>query len=303
MTGSARRTPTLTPTLTPTFTASLDATLAAAPTDVRPALARPGVAVPVPDTLAGFAYLTAYWVESLLQRVAPEPWGEASAWLEAYVHANFTLAVHQGLLHHDPQGRYVLWRVGTLVTTDGRPIYGYFVANARRPAPPFFLVGFVTLDDGILRYQTPARTIMPIRIVAPPASPAYDPPSYPAVLPTLHWQHVLESRRDRIRARLPGLPDRALRWVIAGALADAHRASHRAVPAWRDGAVEWLLPLHVTAERPADEAPDFVAPVRLAEDGQGHVIPTLLEPWMAYPHARAVAPDAAAIRTWVTLPA
>ena len=66
-----------------------------------------------------------------------------------------------------------------------------------------------------------------------------------------------------------------------------------------DGGVEWMLPLHVTAERPTDEAPDFVAPVRLSEDGLAHVIPTLLEPWMAYPHARAVAPDDAMIRTWI----
>lgn len=243
-------------------------------------------------------------MESLLQRVAPEPWGEGSVWLENYVRANFTLAARQGLLQHDPQGRYVLWRVGMLATADGRPIYGYFVPNVRRPTPRYFLVGFVTLDDGILRYQAPGRTTMPIRVLVPPASPAY-PRDYPTTgMPFLNWQHILESRRDRIRARLPGLPDRALRWLITGAIADAHKAhqatGRRAVPAWRDGAVEWMLPLHVTAERPTDEAPDFVAPVRVSDDGLAHVIPTLLEPWMAYPHARAVAPDDAMIRTWIS---
>jgi len=256
------------------------------------------------DTLAEFAYLAPYWVESLLQRVAPEPWGDGSAYLENYVRANFTLAARQGLLQHDPQGRYVLWRVGMLATADGRPIYGYFVPNVRRPTPPYFLVGFVTLDDGILRYQAPGRTTMPIRVLAPPSSPTY-PRDYPATgMPFLNWQHILESRRDRIRARLPGLPDRALRWLITGAIADAHKAhqatGRRAVPAWRDGGVEWMLPLHVTAERPTDEAPDFVAPVRVSDDGLAHVIPTLLEPWMAYPHARAVAPDDAMIRTWIS---
>jgi hypothetical protein len=99
---------------------------------------------------------------------------------------------------------------------------------------------------------------------------------------------------------VPNLPDKALRWLITAAVADAHKSSdRRAVPGWFDGEYQWMLPLHITQEN-VSAAPDFVAPVRLADDGEGYTIPTLLEPWMAYPLARAIAPDDRGIASWAT---
>ncbi|NBX46872.1 MAG: hypothetical protein EBT22_06690 [Chloroflexi bacterium] len=119
-------------------------------------------------------------------------------WLETYCHANFTLAMRQDLLHVDTQMRFALWRVGSLATADGRPIYGYFVRNSGTTPPPYFLVGFITLDDGILRYQVPGAVCELIRIDSPPVSPAHFVPPFPPLLPSTMWQHVLETRRERI---------------------------------------------------------------------------------------------------------
>lgn len=250
------------------------------------------------DVLSDFSHLGRGWEDGLLDRIAPEVWGAGSKWLETYCHANFTLAMRQDLLHVDPQMRFALWRVGSLATADGRPIYGYFVRNAGITPPPYFLVGFITLDDGILRYQVPGAPCERIRIDAPPVSPTHIVPPFPPVLPTTMWQHVLETRRERIGARLPNLPDYSLRYLITGAVATAYRARSRAVPGLRrDGTYQWFLPIHITAPGPND-APDFIAPVTLADDGRGHVIRTLLEPHMAYPLARAADADDARIRRW-----
>lgn len=257
---------------------------------------------PLTETLGKFAHFPDDWIQKLVVRLAPEPWGERDTWLEYYCHANFGHALRQERLLHDPEGRFVLWRVGSLETTDGRAIHGYFVRNSRRYGPPYFLVGFVTLDDGILRFQNHDRTVMGIRIATPPTSPKHVIPAYPDLhaMPSVNWQHILETRIDRIRARVPNLPDKALRWLITAAVADAHKSSdRRAVPGWFDGEYQWMLPLHITQEN-VSAAPDFVAPVRLADDGEGYTIPTLLEPWMAYPLARAIAPDDRGIASWAT---
>jgi hypothetical protein len=123
---------------------------------------------PLTETLGKFAHFPDDWIQKLVVRLAPEPWGERDTWLEYYCHANFGHALRQERLLHDPEGRFVLWRVGSLETTDGRAIHGYFVRNSRRYGPPYFLVGFVTLDDGILRFQNHDRTVMGIRIATPP---------------------------------------------------------------------------------------------------------------------------------------
>jgi hypothetical protein len=252
------------------------------------------------DALSGFAHLGRGWVDGLLERIAPEVWGPDAKWLETYCHANFTLAMRQDLLHVDTQMRFALWRVGSLATADGRPIYGYFVRNSGITPPPYFLVGFITLDGGILRYQVPGAVCELIRIDSPPVSPAHFVPPFPPLLPSTMWQHVLETRRERIAARLPKLPDYSLRYLITGAVGAAYRARSRAVPGLRrDGTYQWFLPIHITSASPND-APDFIAPVTIADDGQGHVIRTLLEPHMAYPLARAADADDGRIRTWRT---
>ena len=139
-----------------------------------------------------------------------------------------------------------------------------------------------------------------IRIDSPPVSPAHFVPPFPPLLPSTMWQHVLETRRERIAARLPKLPDYSLRYLITGAVGAAYRARSRAVPGLRrDGTYQWFLPIHITSASPND-APDFIAPVTIADDGQGHVIRTLLEPHMAYPLARAADADDGRIRTWRT---
>ncbi|NDB19411.1 MAG: hypothetical protein EB020_00850 [Proteobacteria bacterium] len=65
------------------------------------------------------------------------------------------------------------------------------------------------------------------------------------------WQHVLETRRERIAARLPKLPDYSLRYLITGAVGAAYRARSRAVPGLRrDGTYQWFLPIHITSAGP-----------------------------------------------------
>ena len=89
-----------------------------------------------------------------------------------------------------------------------------------------------------------------------------------------------------------------MRYLITGAVGAAYRARSRAVPGLRrDGTYQWFLPIHITSAS-TNDAPDFIAPVTIADDGQGHVIRTLLEPHMAYQMVRVTDADDARIRSW-----
>lgn len=250
--------------------------------------------------LDDFAYFAeAGWLANLGRMAMPENWGRDNRYLRVYCEANLSIAVNEGLLYQDPNGRFVVWRVGHLVTTDGLPIYMYFVKNVIENRQPWFYVGTLAARRLVIKYRPyGGGEEERILIDNPPRAPDYRYPEYhPEYKIEYQWAHFLEEHESRMKQYLPEIVNpRTLYVAIFGATELSHRLQRHAVPQYYRGRYQWLLPLYIT--RSDLSRPDLVAALEEDSDRGVYVARTLLPPEAAYGHARAVALSTRDIGSW-----
>ncbi len=243
--------------------------------------------------------------ETIAKKAIQEKWGTKEnpyAYLERYLQINFELAYAQKLIYYDPDGRFAVWRIGTLVTDDGTPIFAYFTKNTVEGKQPWFFVSILWGRKLTIRYRPPSKAeeeLIPIPNL--PQAPSYEPPSYhPEYMIEYNWEHFLEERRSRLKEYLPEIEnERLLYLAIFGAVELSHRLWQRlAVPQYHRGRYQWLLPLFITH---ADHSrkPNFVAPLDEDPERGVYIVRTLLPPEWAYPNARAISTNVSQFQSWI----
>jgi hypothetical protein len=228
-----------------------------------------------------------------------ENWGQQNAYLYAYVRDNFEILYSQGKVIEDPQKRYCLFRVGTLVTREGEPLTVLGVKNTPHHSQPYVYKKLqerrkfrVRIDNEDIHLEAPDE-------------PTYEIPDYYRHYNlTYNFSHYLDDHESRVEERFPKLSSHQRFLCIYAALELAHRrGTQSAVAQWycdknaESGGYQWLLPLHITSEN-ISEKPDFVATLDPNEDYSEYHVRTLVPPEWAYPHARSVSGRDPQFRAW-----
>lgn len=255
--------------------------------------------------LYDFAYVPN--LNGILERIAQlaiqENWGESHSFLRDYCFTNFDLASEQGLIWEDPDKRFAIWRIGTLVTNQGMSLYGYFVRNELENRQDYVLkTVFPSWPNNlVIRYQ-PSWNSREERIVIPDplSAPSYGPPPYQGHYAIdINWGHILLEHPSRLRELLSGLSGRPLELCIFGSVQYSHRLAERlSVPQYYDGRYQWLLPLYITHEN-YNKSPDLVAPLDSEDYPNTYVVKTVLAPAWAYSKARAIAVNTTQLAPWL----
>ncbi len=268
--------------------------------------------------LVQFAFFSNDRLAELEALAAEEFWGDGNgrpyATLNYYCEANFEIAYAQGCIYFDPAKQFAIWRVGTLISRDGLPLYAYFTKNTRDNRQEYRLNKFLVSNwDGSLAVPH----IGVLRDL--PREQNYDEmekyqPDFR--IQADDWGHLLREHQDRLRKALPRVEQpRVWQLILSGAFEEVHRLSRFAekiipqyfIPKFREfapppyhpGSFQYLAPLYINEQPDSDKAPDLVAP--LERDGKRgvYVVKTLLPPEWAYRTARCVARDNTRLRPWI----
>ncbi len=251
--------------------------------------------------LYDFAFMRSDWLKKLADLAVPENWGEDHRALQVYCETNFDIAYREDLLHKDEAGRFALWRVGTLTTSDGTPIYAYFPKNRLEGKQAFAFVTFLHQHSLMVTYS-PDRfsSSTQIAIQDPPKEPDYRSGDYhPDYKIEYSWGHMESDHSSRLEQHIPGLTGRPRFLCIFGAIELAHRLwGQLAVPQYHHGAYQWFLPLYITHDDHS-KPPDLVAALVANDEREVYRVATLLPPDWAYPLARAITVGRPSFNSWL----
>lgn len=268
--------------------------------------------------LVQFAFFNNDRLAELEALAAEEFWGDGNgrpyATLNYYCEANFEIAYAQGRIYFDSAKQCAIWRVGSLISRDGRPLYAYFTKNTRDNSQEYRLSKFLASNwDGSLAVPHVGM----LRDL--PREQDYDEmekyqPDFR--IQADDWGYLLRGHQDRLRKVLPRVDQpRVLQLILSGAFEEVHRLSRFAekiipqyfIPKFREfapppyhpGSFQHLAPLYINEQPDSDKAPDLVAPLERDSKRDVYVVKTLLPPEWAYRTARCVAKDNTRLRPWI----
>lgn len=231
------------------------------------------------QALMDFAYIPQDRLNDLRSVSSPEDWGQSDFVLKTYLAIHIYLSVIQNAyVYSDGQLRF---RVGTLVSPDGSPIYVAFQSNLRG-SPPWHLKWTGTRPGG---ERLPLMASFPT-----------------AAMPLLHvenqisYEHVFRDNEKRLPDFLSNLPAAAKCYLIEGALAWSIR-NGLTCPTWHKGAVFSSVPLFLRNNQSLDQAPDLVIPIYSSKEA--NQARTVLLPHFIYPGARALVRHKDALPFWL----
>ncbi len=281
--------------------------------------------------LSEFAFIRDSEWRAIAEQAITEYWGDGSPKfafnsLRYYCEANFEIGQNQpGQLYTDPDGQFAVWRIGHLISQDGRPLYLYFTKN------PLEGNNQPYRSNQVLQASAHGSVLLKRRLTPEQEqqiSELRGGPGYPDL--TYHadyhieiddMEHLVLEHPDRLKKVLPTLDGKTRVWehILTAALNEAHGfAAHRdiAVPQYhipgygaRDpqdqlpGSFQHLLPLYITTRINLATRPDLVAAMEANHARRVYMVKTLLYPEWAYRTARCIARDNARIRAWNPDPA
>jgi tetratricopeptide (TPR) repeat protein len=276
--------------------------------------------------LSEFAFIRETDWRLIAETAITEYWGDGNprnpyTSLKYYCEANFEIGhAQQGQLYQHPGGQFAVWRIGHLISKDGRPLYLYLTRNAREGNnQPYRYSQVLTANrDGSVPIPTRLTPEQEKQLGELHSNgPVYPDATYHADYNIeIDMEHLVLEHTDRLRKVLPMLDGKTRVWelILASAITEAHAfAAHRdmAVPQYfiprfgdrtlveyPPGSYQQLLPLYLTTHIDLTTRPDLIAAVEANHTRGIYLVKTLLPPEWAYRTARCLAKDNARFKVW-----
>src|SRR5690242_18405447 len=177
--------------------------------------------------LIQFAFYNNEKLADLEALAAEEVWGDGNshpyATLHYYCEANFEIAYAQGHIYVDPAKRFAVWRVGSLISKDSKPIYAYFTKNTFEHRQEYRLNRFLTgsWDGPLAVSHGEALRDLPRMQEYPIEKFQHD-----FRIEADDWDHLLKEHEARLRKVLPGVEQhRVWQLILSGAFEEVQRLS------------------------------------------------------------------------------
>ena len=232
------------------------------------------------------------WLDDVKDAARKEPWGENDSILIAYIKTNFEIAKSQNKVYEGDA--FAIWRVGTLVTELGDPIWLKYTPNSRKAADskaqPWYY-------DSIKIGHEPE-----LGILSEKYSVRYEPEEF-----NVHWdihieprtiEHILTHNGDRLSSVFnnanENTPHRIFR-VVYGEVMLQKRHEAEVLPQWYNEDYGFLMPLRLTSP----EKVDLVAALSIERVMKRYKLHTLLPVSYAYAAARSVAKSRVQFTSWL----
>src|SRR5579871_4182566 len=131
----------------------------------------------IPMEMNSFAFFPpqSNWLDEIA-RLAPDEWGDKHRYLFKYVATNFKFVFEQGKVYQDPEGRFAVWRVGTLTSLHADPIFIHVEKNRNSDRQPYYFKRIWSPLPTAIVYSDQATPNSRITLPAPPEplEPSYD---------------------------------------------------------------------------------------------------------------------------------